>query len=558
MKELRAAGKGILRSKPIAGLCRALGIDIRQYRLLLRLFGILSDRMEFLNVAFGLYRAAGYFVFFSLLISLIVFVRPPLPVYLALVIGISMFMTFMMVFVDVGNSLMNPDEASVLSWQPVRGATYVSAKLTRIVEVIVVIVSSLNAIPAVAGLYLYDAHWYYPLTHMMAAYLAGFFVGFLVCALYGWLFHFVSPANVKNAALWLQFSVMFLWMLSGSLVQVYGALFGVLGSVLKSPWMPWRWFASVGLLGHAKYPGYSAWESAAGCLLTIVFIAVGLRAFRADYMIKVSALLQGGAGGRTRPARRFRLMTLVRKVTGAPSGAGAFSWVWTMLRRDWTFRMYGLFYILGFGLLMLAAALVSIRISPFAAGKFAAIHFFPHAIGFILAITCKLMPYTAQPGGSAIFAALPFGSLRPFLRGIFASLWIPALVMHLFLMGPCMFFWGVAEGFLFTAFSMALVSFYVSMTIFFIDGFPFTGAFMPWVAKSLNAVYLGMLVPILVIGGIQWLCFRSAFLVVAATIILAALAYATAHFSLAKLESRIRVNLKMLGFGPSAMFKQLE
>jgi hypothetical protein len=44
----------------------------------------------------------------------------------------------------------------------------------------------------------------------------------------------------------------------------------------------------------------------------------------------------------------------------------------------------------------------------------------------------------------------------------------------------------------------------------------------------------------------------------AAAIILAALAYVVAHFSLGKLENRVRVNLQMLGFHPTGMFKELE
>jgi hypothetical protein len=130
--------------------------------------------------------------------------------------------------------------------------------------------------------------------------------------------------------------------------------------------------------------------------------------------------------------------------------------------------------------------------------------------------------------------------------------------VHLVLLVPCISFWGAAEGALFVGFSMALVSFYLSLAVFFIEGFPFTGVFKPAIGKSINAVFLIMLVPILVAAVFQWLCFRSAALVLGATIVLAVSAYSIAHFSLGKLENRIRLNLTMLGFTPSAMFKELE
>ncbi len=55
---------------------------------------------------------------------------------------------------DAVNSLMNPDEASVLAPMPIRGATYVAAKLTHLLSLVAIIATAVNLTPAVAGLYL--------------------------------------------------------------------------------------------------------------------------------------------------------------------------------------------------------------------------------------------------------------------------------------------------------------------------------------------------------------------------------------------------------------------
>lgn len=67
-------------------------------------------------------------------------------------------------------------------------------------------VFALNAVPAVAGLYLPQARRFYPLTHFMAALLAGLFIAFLICGIYGWFYRYIPPAKLKNAALWLPFT----------------------------------------------------------------------------------------------------------------------------------------------------------------------------------------------------------------------------------------------------------------------------------------------------------------------------------------------------------------
>jgi hypothetical protein len=563
MMEPNTPRNRILESKGVGKLCRALGIDPRQYRLLLDLFAILSDRLEFMGTTVSLKKVIGGYVFISLLLSLIAFTNLPLHGYLLVILGSSMLFMFMILTQDVANSIMNPDEASVLAHQPIRGATYVAAKLTHVFVIVAVITSALNAIPAIAGLYLRESQWFYPLTHLMAAYLAGLFVAFLVCGIYGWLFLFIAPAKLKNAALWLQLLTLVIPTLIGNTLQIVsGTHFfertQIISKALGSSWMPWRWFVALGLMGHTKYPGFSAWEAGAACLMTCALIAFGLRGFRADYLIKVSALIQGSATSATRFWRRSWLNPWVRKLTGAPSGYGAFSWVCTMVRRDWNFRMQA-FWNMGAGLICLIFIVVKgIRVSPFTSGAISPMLALPHVLGVLMAVVCSLMSYTVEPQGSAVFVTLPLGPLRPFVRGTYLSLWLPAGILHLCLLGPCIWFWGVAEGMLFISFSMALTSVYLSLTLFFVDGFPFANAFKPSMGKELSTVFFIMLIPILPSLIIQWLIFHNAFLVLAAAIALAFLAYVAAHISLGRLEKRVYANLQLLKLGPQKMFKELE
>jgi hypothetical protein len=562
--ELLISAGSIFKSKGIAKIGRMLGINVHQYRILLGLFSTLSNRMEFMGLTAGLNKAVGFYIFGSLLLTLPILGNPSMPGYLLLMIGFSMFAILWILLMDAANSIMNPDEASVLAHQPISGATYVAAKLTHILVVVAVIIPALNLIPAIAGLHLHGSRWFYPLTHLMAAYLAGLFIAFLVCGIYGWLFHFISPAKLKNASLWLQL-ITFILMPAFQQIAIVASAgrLRIVGSFLRSAWMPWRWFVAVGLTGHPDYPGFSAWEAFAAFLVTCIFIALGLRAFRADYMAKVAGLILGSASIANRPSRMPWLNPLIRTLTGAPSGYGAFSFMSTMLRRDWNFRRQVIPLVLPFFIAPMAAVIGSIRKSPFVTGSFtirdfSMMHLFPHFLGLILAVVCMLVPYTAEPKGASVFVNLPIGKLRPFVRGIYSSLWMPLAILHLFLLVPCIWFWGPIQSVLFICFSVALTSIYAGLAILLVDGFPFGNAFKPSMAKGIPLIYLAAAIPILFFAAIQWLVFHSAFLVLVSATVLALLGYAIAHFSLGRLENAVRVNLTQLGFLPTEMFKELE
>jgi hypothetical protein len=562
--ELHWVTEKILNSKIFGKLCAALGIHIRQYRLLVGLFSTLSDRLEFMGLTAGLNKALGFYLVGSALLSLIALAKPSLPGYLLLMIGFSMFMLLWTLLMDAANSIMNPDEASVLAHQPISGATYVAAKLTHVFVIVGAIIPALNLLPAIMGLTLRDARWFYPLTHLLAAYLAGLFIAFLVCGVYGWLFHFISPANLKNASLWLQL-ITFIAMPAFQQIFIFAGTerIRILSVMLRSSYMPWRWFVALGLIGHSGYAGFSAWEAVAACLVTGLFIAFGLRAFRADYMAKVADLVQGSADPVVRRSRLPWLNALLRKFTGAPSGCGAFSFMGIMLRRDWNFRRQVIPMVVPFVLAPLMAVISSIRKSPFATGGFSVtdfspMHLFPHFMGLILAVTCMLIPYTAEPKGASVFINLPIGRLRPFVRGIYSSFWMPLAIVHLCLLIPCIGFWGVTHAVLYIFFSAALVSVYAALALLFIDGVPFANAFKPSMTKAMPLVFLAAALPMFFFAVIQWLVFYNTLLVLAMATALVLLACVIGHFSLGRLESKVRINLTMLGFVPTEMFKELE
>ncbi len=265
-----------------------------------------------------------------------------------------------------------------------------------------------------------------------------------------------------------------------------------------------------------------------------------------------------------RPARVSGLRDLIQGLTGAPSGCGAFAFTSVMLRRDWHFLRQALPMMIAYLVMSVGLTVQGIKTSPFVSGSFSvrsfpSMLFFPALLSMVCLAPCWMLRFTADARGAWIFGILPFDRLRPFVRGVFLSLWIPIVgVIHLCLLIPCILFWGAAHGLLFVLFSLALTTLFLTVAFLLVDGLPFSATFKPGQGEdSRIAMILG---PILagIIGVVQWLVFHSVPLVVAETTVLLVLAALVAHAGFSKLEREIRTQLEQLRLGPQHLFQEVE
>ncbi len=160
--------KNALRGARTARLLRALDIDPKQFWLLIDLFKQLSKRGEStdqLGHSKSQLKIAGWlYLLISAPLTFAILMAKPQPSTFFL---ISAFMTgFLLLNVlvsEAGNSLINPTEGFVLAHQPINGATYTAAKLSHLFRIVVHLVVALNILPALGGLRISGAPWFYPL-----------------------------------------------------------------------------------------------------------------------------------------------------------------------------------------------------------------------------------------------------------------------------------------------------------------------------------------------------------------------------------------------------------
>ena len=251
--------------------------------------------------------------------------------------------------------------------------------------------------------------------------------------------------------------------------------------------------------------------------------------------------------------------TVVRTITGKPSGRGAFAFVFGMARTDWQFRrsVYPmLIQLLILPLLGLARA--GLGHSPFMPGAPTFAQVLPHIGGLVGLIICFMISYSNQHRAAWIFLTFPSDSFPAFVRGIFLALWFPISVVPVLSLPFFIWYWGAADALLFAAYSLAMGSFYLSLELFLIDGLPFAKPPESMKGSMAAPLVIASLIGALILVVLQWLfLFQSRFVTAGAVLVFSGAAYVIAQTSLRYLETNVMHSLHVIGAGRTAMFKEI-
>ena len=537
----------------------SMGVDVRQYRLLVGLLRQLSERRE-LTGQLGLDRRAfnitrGVFGFFGLILCAFVLAGVSAAFFLTMTTAATMMFLVSILVSDAADAFMNPAEAFVLAHQPIDSRSYIAAKTAYILSAAARIAVPLNAAPALAGLALPGTRWFYPATHLGSALLAAVLTALLTCGLFGVLFRVVPIVRLRAAAMWMQIGMGIVIPVVSQLprfVQVRPDMHAPLWSAV-----PVTWFVYVGLIGQ---PGriLLVWPIALpAMLLAALFIVFGARSLSQGYLTSVVLMMRASHTG-TR-GRRHGLGALVRALTGRPSGRAAFGFVVRMCLRDWQFRRV---FLQSNVMLVLVFVVNAFQTggteSPFGS-VFAPVHLLPHMIGFASLSACSLLTNSSQYRAAWVFTTVPADSFRGFAGGIFWALWIPVIaVPHIVLALAALRSWGPVPTLAFMAYSTALASLYLSGALVAIKGLPFSA--QPRSTSSAMALPL-MLAFFLVAGGlvaIQYVVlFRHVSAVLASAAVCGVAAAVLTARSLRGLEQRLALDADRLTAGPIRMFEGL-
>ena len=520
------------RSQAVTRLLERSGIDSRRFWLLRQLFITLRDRGQVLDQAgydvVGLTVLSGIGAAFVALGSLVAVAAESatLP-FLVLCLAATCSFLLPLLLSEAGNSLVNPVEGLVLVHQPIPGATYTAAKLSHLLNIVVVVVGTMNLVPAVLGVFLPGSPWWYPLGHLVVALCSGLVIALCLCSGFGWLLRYVPVRRLRMAAL---------------LVGSSGLLMNQLAIRAMSYVVR---LDLVSLLPASR----SGKAIALGSVITLIGFGVvgGLRALSADYLVMVSELMHGEGGrhrGRRRPSHGLIGDVIARVGGGQAARAGA-GFVSIMLRRDWYVRRallaVGLTLVLSVG----SSFVVGLPASPFSA-EFSPVHLMLQFFVMCTALLVTMVRRGYDRQGLWLFqttAAPLFDSLA---RGIAFSLWGWSVLVPAALFSPLLLVaWGPRETVLFLLYAVALSSVWQTAHLRQLTRIPFSDepdALVP--SGGSTAFSLLKLAALGLIGVAQpfWV-FRSPIRVVVVTLILGVASVVLARRSVRPMADGMRAQM---------------
>ena len=555
---------------PAQRLLRHMGLKPRQFVLFLALFRTLSEREELtggigvnrFNLSYLALCAAGLGM---LPWSLVALSGIPSSLYLLANLLLAFALTFLIMIREAASVLFNPVGSSVLAHCPVHSPTYTAAKIVHILLAVFYLISGLTLYPALTGIMLKGARWFWPATHFAAAVLIGLWTAFLICAFYGLLIRLLPAYRLKSISMWIQL-IAFLSFVS---VPIYFPAFWMWLLARKFEatqwtWLPLTWFAEFGLLGchHASWrlSGTGALSIAASLLI----IWLGLHSFSGIYLSESTAMVQGGFSKIPRVPILSRIYAaMICAATGSPLGLGAFAFVSRMIRRDWQFRRTVLMQAWLPFLIILVIGLMVARgsspASPFGKIDLSFAHVLPHIMGLIALALCVNVTFTDFHSSAWVYLIAPVRTLRAFARGIYWGLWTPiAGIPHILMMPFLIRFWGWKEASLVTTFSLIVVSLYLGFGMILISGLPFSSPSNESNATK-NVIHLQIcsLIAMVVPATIHWALFLRWWITAIAGIILMLFTWMVVRWTLGELESAMAWKLHTMKMGKNLIFEEI-
>lgn len=536
--------------------------DGRQFLVLLALLRTLGARRE-LTSQFGMHGPAlGIISLFCLLMGgllALVVASSQLPAreLPTLCQTLTAFVLVPLLVSETADALLNPAELSVLGHRPVGSLTYLAAKMAYVLGFALAVSGALNILPALAGTTLEGTAWFYPFTHMAAAFLGAVFTTLVTCGLFGLLFRVVPVARVRGVALWVQLTGGLIVPLAPHLSRALNLRLDVDAAYWSA--VPLSWFASLALAGHASALPFDVRLAIPTAVASIGLIALGIHALTQGYMVRAAMAVRS----RPRPTTRRRSapwLRLFTRLTGSRAAAGASLFVFAVGVRDWQFRRATLRSVVPMLLITVLVLGRGLR-SPFSDGPgFTTAHVIPHLVALAVMAGADFLPYTDHYKARWVLLTMPASGLRGLVRGTFALLLLcgalaPAVVIAI----ATSVFWPARDALLYSAYAAGLMAFYVSAFAWLQSGLPFTRPPDPARASLNLSTMLGMMLLGLILGAIQaiWI-FPDTVRVLAATAALALGASAAARVSIRILENRAPDQLREFVEGPRRMFASLD
>ena len=321
-----------------------LGASPTQYRHLLQTEKLvekraLEGRNDLSNMSFALTCVIGFII--SVLFTFMPFILS-MDTFTFSLIGITMSMMMISLWiVPYFDILLAPINYPVIAHTPVSSRTYFLVKLTQVLTYTVLLLGSLNLMPAIGGIWVHKGEFslirlLFPVIYVPIVFMSGFFTIGVMTVFAGYLTRFYSKRILRNIAQYPQFILPALfpmmWILLSRLLPDMSK--EQLAWVLK--WLyalPNGWFAGTVSLMLGEIEGRFLISAGLAVAAMLFLVCVPLRSIAQRYSTYLSYLLESGS----RQKSEIRVKTpLFAKLFRNSAIRAGFCLCATYMRRDRT------------------------------------------------------------------------------------------------------------------------------------------------------------------------------------------------------------------------------
>ncbi|MBP88800.1 MAG: hypothetical protein CMJ64_19160 [Planctomycetaceae bacterium] len=208
-------------------MLHGLGVSARPYRALLQAYLI----MDFRNQQYGrvtysnpkdiftpLFWVTGQNLLISVFLSALLFARVDAFFFALMALGASALVIVTSIIVEFNEVVLDPSDLEIIGHQPVPVRTYSAARVTNLLVYVFYITLSTSIVPAIVGMGLRDASWWFFPTFLLAAFACNLFASGAIIVLYAWMFGGRPGESLQEILAWTQAALMFLTFYGGQAV----------------------------------------------------------------------------------------------------------------------------------------------------------------------------------------------------------------------------------------------------------------------------------------------------------------------------------------------------
>jgi len=395
-----------------------------------------------------IFRSLIFYTVMSLTLAVSLVSRTTPFLFSFLTISYSTVMMAFAVVLELGNTIVNPDDVDVLAFRPISSRTYFLAKLCNLLFYTFLMGTALCLLPSLLGIAVKGAGWFFPLVFFPVAIIANIASASFILFIYTGLLKVMPYQRFKDVLAYLQMGFSFIILFSYQLIPRLSREYLEQSLDIAESWlyfMPSAWYAGFVQILLGQNRGIDNGLALIAIFMTFFLITVSFRRISLDYtnMILDLQTESGSSKKEKNPVKkresRGNANQWMSKRLGPSEIKTGFQLTVNMMKNDRNVKM-GIYPIVGMPLALLVLAIIDKSVvDPFISGPISGngnISFMvPFFIFFMIHFALMGMTYSREYEAAWLYYVAPIVSPGRFYLGVKLAILIRIILPFFVILG---------------------------------------------------------------------------------------------------------------------------